>query len=27
MRHSGNPYVDQFVRGSTEGPIRMEVRR
>jgi phospholipid/cholesterol/gamma-HCH transport system ATP-binding protein len=27
MRHSGNPYVDQFVRGSTKGPIRMEVRR
>jgi len=27
IRDSGNPYVDQFVRGSTEGPIRMEVRR
>jgi phospholipid/cholesterol/gamma-HCH transport system ATP-binding protein len=23
--HSGNPYVDQFIRGSAEGPIRMEV--
>jgi len=27
IRNSGNPYVDQFVRGSTEGPIQMEVRR
>lgn len=27
IRGSGNPYVDQFVRGSTEGPISMEVRR
>lgn len=27
IRRSGNPYVDQFVNGSTEGPIRMEVRR
>jgi phospholipid/cholesterol/gamma-HCH transport system ATP-binding protein len=27
IRDSGNPFVDQFVRGSTEGPIRMEVRR
>jgi phospholipid/cholesterol/gamma-HCH transport system ATP-binding protein len=27
IRESGNPYVDQFVRGSSEGPIRMEVRR
>jgi len=27
IRNSGNPYVDQFVRGSTEGPIKMEVRR
>ncbi len=25
--HSGNPYVDQFIRGSAEGPIKMEVRR
>ncbi len=24
--NSGNPYVDQFIRGSAEGPIRMEVR-
>ena len=23
---SGNPYVDQFIRGSAEGPIKMEVR-
>lgn len=23
---SGNPFVDQFIRGSAEGPIRMEVR-
>lgn len=27
IRESGNPYVDQFVRGSSEGPITMEVRR
>ena len=27
IRESGNPYVDQFVKGSTEGPIKMEVRR
>jgi phospholipid/cholesterol/gamma-HCH transport system ATP-binding protein len=25
--HSGNPYVDQFIRGSAEGPVKMEVRR
>ncbi|HYM18829.1 MAG TPA: ATP-binding cassette domain-containing protein [Micropepsaceae bacterium] len=25
--HSGNPYVDQFIRGSAEGPIQMEIRR
>ncbi len=25
--NSGNPYVDQFVHGRAEGPIRMEVRR
>jgi|SRR5215471_12416303 len=25
--HSGNPYVDQFIRGSAEGPIKMEVRK
>ncbi len=24
---SGNPYVDQFIKGSAEGPIKMEVRR
>jgi phospholipid/cholesterol/gamma-HCH transport system ATP-binding protein len=24
---SGNPYVDQFIHGSAEGPIQMEVRR
>jgi phospholipid/cholesterol/gamma-HCH transport system ATP-binding protein len=23
---SGNPYVDQFIHGCAEGPIRMEVR-
>lgn len=23
--HSGNPFVDQFIRGSAEGPIKMEV--
>ena len=23
--HSGNPYVDQFIKGSAEGPIKMEV--
>jgi phospholipid/cholesterol/gamma-HCH transport system ATP-binding protein len=27
IRDSGNPHVEQFVRGSSEGPIRMEVRR
>jgi phospholipid/cholesterol/gamma-HCH transport system ATP-binding protein len=26
IEHSGNPYVDQFIRGSAEGPIQMEVR-
>ena len=25
--HSGNPYVDQFVRGAAEGPIQMQVRK
>jgi len=25
--HSGNPYVDQFIHGSAQGPIKMEVRR
>ncbi len=24
--HSGNPYVEQFVRGEAQGPIRMPVR-
>jgi phospholipid/cholesterol/gamma-HCH transport system ATP-binding protein len=24
--HTGNPFVDQFVNGRAEGPIRMEVR-
>jgi len=24
--HSGNPYVDQFINGRAEGPIRMEIR-
>ncbi len=24
--HSANPYVDQFIHGRAEGPIRMEVR-
>ena len=22
--HSGNPYVEQFIKGSAEGPIKME---
>jgi phospholipid/cholesterol/gamma-HCH transport system ATP-binding protein len=25
--NSGNPFVDQFIHGSAEGPIKMEVRR
>jgi phospholipid/cholesterol/gamma-HCH transport system ATP-binding protein len=25
--NSGNAYVDQFIRGSADGPIKMEVRR
>jgi phospholipid/cholesterol/gamma-HCH transport system ATP-binding protein len=25
--NSGNPYVEQFIKGSAEGPIQMEVRR
>ncbi len=25
--HSGNPYVDQFIHGRAEGPIKMQVRR
>jgi phospholipid/cholesterol/gamma-HCH transport system ATP-binding protein len=24
---SGNPYVEQFIHGRAEGPIKMEVRR
>ena len=24
--HSGNPYVDQFINGRAEGPIRMQIR-
>jgi phospholipid/cholesterol/gamma-HCH transport system ATP-binding protein len=24
--HSGNPYVEQFINGRAEGPIRMEIR-
>ena len=24
--HTGNPYVDQFIHGRAEGPIKMEVR-
>ncbi len=27
LDNSGNPYVDQFIRGSAEGPIQMEVLR
>ncbi len=26
INHSGNPFVDQFINGRAEGPIRMEVR-
>ncbi len=26
MERSGNPYVDQFIHGRAEGPIKMEVR-
>jgi phospholipid/cholesterol/gamma-HCH transport system ATP-binding protein len=26
MEHSGNPFVDQFINGRAEGPIRMQVR-
>jgi phospholipid/cholesterol/gamma-HCH transport system ATP-binding protein len=25
--HSGNPYVEQFIHGSAQGPIKMEVRK
>jgi phospholipid/cholesterol/gamma-HCH transport system ATP-binding protein len=24
---SGNPFVDQFIHGQAEGPIKMELRR
>jgi phospholipid/cholesterol/gamma-HCH transport system ATP-binding protein len=24
--HSGNPYVDQFINGRADGPIKMQVR-
>jgi phospholipid/cholesterol/gamma-HCH transport system ATP-binding protein len=27
VEKSGNPYVDQFVHGRAEGPIKMQVRR
>jgi phospholipid/cholesterol/gamma-HCH transport system ATP-binding protein len=27
VERSGNPYVEQFVRGNAEGPIKMQVRR
>lgn len=27
VENSGNPYVEQFVRGQAEGPIKMQVRR
>jgi len=26
VRNSGNPYVDQFVNGRAEGPIKMAIR-
>ncbi|MGB9152542.1 MAG: ATP-binding cassette domain-containing protein [Alphaproteobacteria bacterium] len=26
ITHSGNPYVDQFINGRAEGPIKMQVR-
>jgi phospholipid/cholesterol/gamma-HCH transport system ATP-binding protein len=25
--HSGNPYVDQFIHGRAEGPIRMQIKQ
>jgi phospholipid/cholesterol/gamma-HCH transport system ATP-binding protein len=25
--HSGNPYVDQFIHGRADGPIKMQVRK
>jgi phospholipid/cholesterol/gamma-HCH transport system ATP-binding protein len=27
LDHSGNAYVDQFIHGRAEGPIRMQVRK
>jgi phospholipid/cholesterol/gamma-HCH transport system ATP-binding protein len=24
--HSGNPYVEQFINGNSDGPIKMEIR-
>ena len=24
--HSGNPFVDQFINGRADGPIKMEIR-
>jgi phospholipid/cholesterol/gamma-HCH transport system ATP-binding protein len=27
MDHSGNPYVDQFINGRGDGPIKMDIRR
>jgi len=27
VEHSGNPFVDQFVKGAAEGPIKMQVLR
>ena len=27
IENSGNAYVDQFIHGRAEGPIRMQVRR
>ena len=27
LMDSGNPYVDQFTHGRSEGPIKMELRR
>ena len=26
VENSGNPYVDQFVHGRSEGPIQIQVR-
>jgi phospholipid/cholesterol/gamma-HCH transport system ATP-binding protein len=27
MDQSANPYVDQFIHGRADGPIKMDVRR